>query len=754
MNPAPRSVLDPTQKEAARCTAPIQLTLAGPGSGKTTTLTARFAHLVRSGVDPRRILAVTFTRKAAQAMEGRIARLVGGAGEDGLSVMTFHAFAYRQLRRDPVAAGLAPDFPLWDEARQRHVFHAAQMWWNEETDITDIIQGSKERLLDAKGFARAVRAEPDRWPECYPAAIPYFEFYEAERMKAGAVDFADLVPLVTAAIAREPAYGDAVVSAFDHLLVDEYQDVNPGQLGLIQHFVDRGARLWAVGDDDQTLYGFRASDVAHVLRFHERHPGAVVHVLGRNYRSTPDIVAAAKTLIRHNLARRDKDYQAVREACGDIVIRGYDTPEDEARQVTVAIRTLLGDGFSPRQVAVLYRSGSVGLPLQAALKAAAIPFEVRGSGDLWRARPAMLAVGALHYLLHGRSAAAMSHLGSGRRADTIVSRLDDIRKDGATDFAGACGHVRRIVGGILPASAAERERREWAALLDAVIDLAESCTSLGELERRIAEQSQALRNPPEHAVVLSTVHSAKGLEWDAVFVVGLEEDVLPNVNAEDVEEERRVAYVALTRSRRLLGLTYVAQRYGMPATVSRFVKELHKAVRMVWSGPQAGDAGTRVPLATAAERSWLARTAPVVIAQVMAPPANPPRTGKRGRVRQARRPREAKSTERRKAKETEKKHLNRAAGKPARYGLAWSPEEEAHLTELFKQRRPLAQLAEALERSEKAVLGRLSHLGFLQGDDLLAAFEESRQRPAQTSERTVSSRGRTIASRSWRAGAK
>jgi DNA helicase-2/ATP-dependent DNA helicase PcrA len=432
-------------------------------------------------------------------------------------------------------------------------------------------------------------------------------------------------------------------------------------------------------------------------------------------------------LIRHNLARRDKDYQAVAEACGHIVIRGYDTPEDEARQVAVAIRSLLNDGFGLRQIAVLYRSGSVGLPLQAALKAAAIPFEVRGSGDLWHSRPAMLAVGALHYLLEGRSPAAMSHLGNGRRAENIIRKLDDIRKEGASGFADACGHVRRIVGGILPAGAAEREQREWTALLDAVLDLAQSCASLGELERRIAEQSQALRDPPEHAVVLSTVHSAKGLEWDAVFVVGLEEDVLPNVNADDVEEERRVAYVALTRSKRLLGLTYVAQRYGTPAKVSRFVKELHKAVRMVWSGPEAEDAGTRIPLVTAAEQSWLARIAPAVMTQMTTRPADPPKTAKRGRVKQARRQHDSTARQSRKAKAAEKMNRNRTAGKPARYGLAWSPEEEARLTELFEQRRPLADLAEAVQRSEKSVLGRLSRLGFLDGDDLLAAFEEIRQ---------------------------
>jgi DNA helicase-2/ATP-dependent DNA helicase PcrA len=148
--------LDPTQRAAAAADAPVQLTLAGPGAGKTTTLAVRFVHLVRQGVDPRRILAVTFTRKAAIEMQDRIVRLLRLDGPKGLAVDTFHAFAFRHLRRQPQRFGLPEQFDLWDVLQQRHVFHARRMWWNEEIDIIDLIGGMKERLIDAAGFARMV----------------------------------------------------------------------------------------------------------------------------------------------------------------------------------------------------------------------------------------------------------------------------------------------------------------------------------------------------------------------------------------------------------------------------------------------------------------------------------------------------------------------------------------------------------------------------------------------------------------------
>jgi DNA helicase II / ATP-dependent DNA helicase PcrA len=184
--------LDSAQLAAAKGGASIQLTLAGPGSGKTSTLTGRFVHLIRQGVDPARILAVTFTKKAADEMRRRIVRLLELPSPSSLHVMTFHAFAFRQLRRNPGMAGLPERFQFWDAAEQRQVFSSRRMWWNEETDILDIIGGAKERLLDADSFAAAI--DPD--DEVLVEAVKYFQVYQQALRDACAIDFADMVPLV------------------------------------------------------------------------------------------------------------------------------------------------------------------------------------------------------------------------------------------------------------------------------------------------------------------------------------------------------------------------------------------------------------------------------------------------------------------------------------------------------------------------------------------------------------------------------
>jgi len=596
--------LDPAQKAAATGIAPIQLTLAGPGSGKTSTLTGRFVHLIRQGVDPSRILAMTFTKKAADDMRRRIARLLELPSPVNLHVMTFHAFAFRLLKRNPGAAGLPERFQLWGAPEQRRVFTSRQMWWNEEVDILEIIGGAKERLLDADRFAATINPDDDVLVE----AVKFFRVYEQQLRETGAIDFADMVPLVVKSIAGNEAYGRSITSAFDHLLVDEYQDVNPGQVALIDQFVDAGVKLWAVGDDDQTLYAFRASDIRYILEFTKKYPDAKVHLLDRNYRSLPDIVLAAKRLIRGNRRRVDKDYQPTSVEPGELVIRGYSSPEIEARQVALAVAELIGQGCALRQIAILYRVGAIGLPLQTALQELSIPCEVRGGADLWQSAAAKLVVGALFYLCDRDTPQAASRLGTNKRGQILREQLDMVRAAVRGQLAVACRHVERIVGDAVPSRSSGRERAEWQSVVDAVVALAVSCSSLDELEAKIFEQSQSLRDPPEDAVVLSTIHSAKGLEWDTVFMVGVEDGVLPHINANDVEEERRVAYVGMTRGRQRLGLTYAGERYGERSRPSPFLFEMTGREKRccIWTGPRLGGADDRLPLPTTDEKRRLA----------------------------------------------------------------------------------------------------------------------------------------------------
>jgi DNA helicase-2/ATP-dependent DNA helicase PcrA len=674
-------ILDPAQHAAAAAAGDIQLVLAGPGAGKTTTLTGRFFHLVRRGADRRRILALTFTKKAADDMKARIARALELDSANDLTVATFHGFTFRLLRRNPGPAGLAENFQLWDAPRQRHVFHARRMWWNEETDILDIIAGAKERLMDAESFAARV-GEDD---EVLGNAVEFFRVYEKARQSAGAIDFADMVPLVVAAMDRHPDYGAEIVGAYDHLLVDEYQDVNPGQVALIDRFVRAGVKLWAVGDDDQTLYAFRAADVRFILDFPRKYQGAEVHILDRNYRSGAQIIAAAKRLIAHNRARRDKNYRPVVADAGEIVIRGYRTPDIEARQVARAIAALIARGHAPRQIAVLYRSGTIGLALQPALQVLKIPYEVRGAGDLWQGVAAKLVVGSLYYLRDGESIEAMSRMGGSKRADIVRAELDQAGKSAKRDFAAACQLVRKVVVTAVPGRASERERAEWTSVVEAVIALASACGSLQELEARIAEQSAALRKAPENAIVLSTIHSAKGLEWEAVIMVGMEDGVIPHANNDDLEEERRVAYVGVTRAKRLLALTYAAERFGQDARPSRFIHELSGGERRYYvaTGPNTKESDERLPLLADHERRRL-------IAGSL--PEQPP-------DRRARRERQPAATG------------NNAL--PARHGRPWSDKEDRRLEAMFRADADIAAMARSHQRAKGAIRSRLVKLGLL-----------------------------------------
>jgi DNA helicase-2/ATP-dependent DNA helicase PcrA len=679
--------LDPAQRAAATTTGSIQLVLAGPGSGKTTTLTGRFVHLVRQGADRKRILALTFTKKAADDMKARIARALGLQSDRELTVATFHGFTFRHLRQSPQSAGLPERFQLWDAAQQRHVFNSRKMWWNEETDILDIIASAKERLLDAKSFA----AQIDKNDDVLATAAEFFRVYEDVMRDVGAIDFADMVPLVVAAMDKTPAYAAAVTGAFDHLLVDEYQDVNPGQVELIDRFVRAGINLWAVGDDDQTLYAFRAADIRFILDFPHKYRCEQVHVLTSNYRSAAQIVAAAKRLIGNNRARRDKNYQSVVAEAGEIVVRGYHTPEIEARQVARGVAKLLAHGHAPRQIAVLYRVGAVGLALQPALQELDIPYEVRGGGDLWQGVAARLVVGSLHYLRDGESVEAMSRMGTGRRAQMIRRRLDGAGNEERRSFGAACRLVRDVVVTALPAKASDRDRAEWTSVVEAVAALASSCRSLQELEAKIAEQSAALRKVPENAVVLSTIHSAKGLEWEAVFMVGMEEGVLPHANNEDLEEERRVAYVGVTRAKRLLGLTYAGERFRQHSKPSRFLSELagKKPRLYIWTEPRSDGADDRLPLLSERER------------QRLVDGLVPERTRQRS------------------ATEHDRKARNEKVGAPARHGLPWGAEEDARLRTMFAAGEAIAALAGAHQRKTGAILSRLIKLGLITEDGVV-----------------------------------
>jgi DNA helicase-2/ATP-dependent DNA helicase PcrA len=336
-----------------------------------------------------------------------------------------------------------------------------------------------------------------------------------------------------------------------------------------------------------------------------------------------------------------------------------------------------------------------------------IPYEVRGAGDLWQGVAARLVVGALYYLRDGESVEAMSRMGSGRRAEIARSKLDQARVGGNRDFPASCRLVRDIVATAVPARASDRDRAEWIGVVEAVIALASSCPSLDGFVAKIAEQSASLRHAPENAVVLSTIHSAKGLEWEAVFVVGMEQGVLPHVNNDDLEEERRVAYVGFTRAKRLIGLTFANTRFGQTSRPSQFLYELAGKERRlcIWTDPQANGADERLPLLSDRERRGLNEGSL---------PKQPDSVSAKRSKRRSNGSHAAPAD-----KQQAQMVRNNADGAPLRHGLSWSADEDDRLRAEFRAGKGIAAIASAHERKIAAVTARLVRLGLITEDGVV-----------------------------------
>jgi DNA helicase-2/ATP-dependent DNA helicase PcrA len=297
-------------------------------------------------------------------------------------------------------------------------------------------------------------------------------------------------------------------------------------------------------------------------------------------------------------------------------------------------------------------------------------------------------VGSLHYLRDRDSVEAMSRMGSSKRAEIVRNELDQAYDRKRHDFQAACRLVRNLVAKAVPGHASDRDRAEWTSVVEAVVSLALTCRSLEELEARIAEQSATLRKASGNAVVLSTIHSAKGLEWNAVFVVGMEDGVLPHANNDDLEEERRVAYVGITRAKRLLGLSYANVRFGQYPRPSRFLYELagkeHR--RCIWTSPSSNGADERLPLLSENERR---------------------------RVRDGMLPEQAFT---RPTSDRDQLSRNKQNGLPARHGRSWSADEDGQLRTMFLAGEGIAAIARKHQRKRGAIRSRLAKLGLMPAD--------------------------------------
>jgi DNA helicase-2/ATP-dependent DNA helicase PcrA len=630
--PDPTAGLNPVQLEAVTHRDGPLLVIAGAGSGKTRVLTHRIAHLIRDeGVSPFEILAITFTNKAADAMKQRVAALVGPVAQK-MWVSTFHSACVRILRRDGSALGYPSSFTIYDQADAVRLTGYVARDLNLDSkrfpprSIHATISAAKNDGLDVDAYAARAQVIFER-----KIADVYRE-YQSRLERAGAMDFDDLLGNAVRLFREHPDVLAHYRQRFKHVLVDEYQDTNHVQNELVLLLTAEHRNVCVVGDSDQSIYQFRGANIRNILEFEEAFPETTVIVLEQNYRSTQTILDAANAVIANNLGRKPKELWTD-QGHGQAIIRYHADDEGDESQWVAHQIAHLHDGGDHRwgDVAVFYRTNAQSRVVEDQLMRSGIPYKVIGGTRFYDRREIKDALAYLKAVANPADEVSIKRvLNVPKRGvgDSTVARLDVWANAHGVTFIEALRHrddaqvSGRAVGGIatflelLDDLTVELEGGAGpAALLEAALHrsgyLAEleaehSIEAEGRLEN-LAELVGGARDfesvdayleqvglvadtdeldSDDSSVVLMTLHSAKGLEFPVVFLVGMEDGVFPHLRSigepDQLEEERRLAYVGITRARERLYLThawsrtlYGSTQYNPP---SRFLDEIPESL--------------------------------------------------------------------------------------------------------------------------------------------------------------------------------
>ncbi|WP_405723568.1 ATP-dependent DNA helicase UvrD2 [Streptomyces sp. NBC_01537] len=543
--------LDPEQRAVATALRGPVCVLAGAGTGKTRAITHRIAYGVRAGIlQPGSVLAVTFTARAAGEMRGRLRQL--GAG--GVQARTFHSAALRQLQYFwPRAIG--GDMPRLAERKIQLVAEAGarcriRLDRGELRDVTGEIEWCKVTQTVPEDYAAAAAKAGREVPRDPAEVARIYTAYEQLKRDRGVIDFEDVLLLTVGVLQDRPDVADAVREQYQHFVVDEYQDVSPLQQRLLDLWLGPRDSICVVGDASQTIYSFTGATPDYLLGFRTRHPDATVVKLVRDYRSTPQVVHLANGLLgqaRGQAAQHRLELISQREAGPEPSYAEYPDEPAEAEGTARRIRALIDGGVRPSEIAVLYRINAQSEVYEQALADAGVPYQLRGAERFFE-RPEVREAGLL---LRGAA-----------RAASVPDAEDASVPDQVRAVLGSRGWSAEPPAG----SGAVRDR--WESLA-ALVRLAEDfcrvrpAATLGDLVAELDERAGAQHAPTVEGVTLASLHSAKGLEWDAVFLVGLSEGTMPITYAktdEQVEEERRLLYVGVTRARFHLGLSWALSR--------------------------------------------------------------------------------------------------------------------------------------------------------------------------------------------------
>jgi len=628
--------LNPVQREAVLHTEGPVLIVAGAGSGKTRALTHRIAYLIREkGISPYAILAITFTNKAAQEMKDRVEGLLGTRIARGMWILTFHSSCARILRREHTHLGVPSSFSIYDEGDTERVISMVLKAMDVDPKryppraVAALIGRAKDELIEPAAFAENARTHYER------VVAEVYGDYQRRLRAAGALDFDDIIMETVRLFREHPEVLEHYQERFAYILIDEYQDTNRAQYHLVNLLAAKHRNICVVGDADQGVYSWRGATIKNLLDFEHDYPDAAVFVMEQNYRSTQNILSLANALIEHNIQRKPKSLWTESDT-GDLAVRfRAENERDEARFVVFEIERLVRDeGFRHSDVAVFYRTNAQSRVLEEEFLRAGLPYRVVGGVRFYQRREVKDVLAYLRALVNpgdlisvrrvintpkrgiGEATAAsierfaadedIPFMEAARRVEEIGT-LGQRAKGAVRSFVDVIDGLRqRMAEGTSPSRMAEAAFADTGYLAELqaertveaegrIENLEELVGVAREFEQRdpdggvaefleqvslVSEQDEY--DQEEATVTLMTLHNAKGLEFDVVFMAGMEDGVFPHyrsmTDAAQLEEERRLAYVGMTRARRRLYLTHAWSRslfgssnYNPP---SRFLSEL------------------------------------------------------------------------------------------------------------------------------------------------------------------------------------
>ena len=634
--------LNDTQRAAVSYNDGPHLVIAGAGSGKTRVLTYKVSYLLATGVPAGHILALTFTNKAAREMKQRIAKLVGDQMARYLWMGTFHSICARILRAQAHSLGYSDAFTIYDTTDSRSTVKQIikDMQLDDKVykvnDIAARISEAKSNLITASIYSRnAVYAKQDRIARHYQMADIYLE-YERRLKTADAMDFDDLLMNVVFLLRDHPDVREQFQQQFWHILVDEYQDTNPVQAEIVRYLAAPQNHICVVGDDAQSIYSFRGATIENILNFQREYANARLFKLERNYRSTQTIVNAANSLIDKNREQIRKAVYSEKEVGSKLTLTHFLSDRDESVAVTKEINAAHKQHRDYEDIAVLYRTNAQSRGLELELRKLGIPYRIYGGTSFYQRKEVKDAVAYLRLIVnprddesfrrvintpaHGIGATTIARLSdAARNADVSLMQVAANPADYSTQIsAGTTKKVQAFAALIsrFENELASKNAFELATdvinasglMMDAMTDSTpegqDRKQNLDELlsgiHQFVDEQENdfvpitaflteisLLTDQDEHTddtthrVTLMTVHAAKGLEFPIIYIVGLEEDLFPSAfcsSERDIEEERRLLYVAITRAEERCHLSYTSQRWRNGqlsfSNPSRFLKDI------------------------------------------------------------------------------------------------------------------------------------------------------------------------------------